>query len=213
MNRNYQVAKLSDNEYTIGRYDKGYDAWIINDGIYGKFIWYTREEAQEAADYYNEFEGIEYLAQLKQNREKIIDEDYLTEEEIKLYELFNFEIKSDEDEKEVIYVPYELFIKLYKEAQLYDDMDWFIAERGWQEWMNDYKDDMIASILKTSYKLSRMTFSELKEFSGLSVPKLADKIGVSPRTFGKWVSGEVMPPAHDKMFLTYVMFGEELNKK
>lgn len=55
--------------------------------------------AQAAADAYNDYEGIEFLAQMKKNGEKIIEADCLTEEQIKLYELFNFQIEyEDKDE-------------------------------------------------------------------------------------------------------------------
>lgn len=113
----------------------------------------------------------------------------------------------------MIYTPFDLFARLYEEAQIYDNMDLFIAERGWQEWMNEYADEEIAAILKTAYKLSRMTFAELKEFSGLSMPKLAGKLGVSSSTLEKWVFEKVTPSPHEKKFIAYVLFGDELNRK
>lgn len=97
MNNKYKVYKIGD-KYTIGIYDEGYKAIILDD-IFDHFFWNTEEAAQAAADAYNNYEGIEFLGQMKKNGEKSIAADCLTEEEIKLYELFNFQIEyEDEDE-------------------------------------------------------------------------------------------------------------------
>lgn len=47
--------------YTIGQFDEDYDAFIINDGICNYYFWSTEEEAQEAANAYNSFDGLEWL--------------------------------------------------------------------------------------------------------------------------------------------------------
>lgn len=59
----YEVVKCADNDYTIGHYDSGYGAYIINDGICGYYHWDSSEEAQAAADAYNDYDGPEWLGQ------------------------------------------------------------------------------------------------------------------------------------------------------
>ena len=58
--KSYQVIKEGD-RYTIGQFDDGYEAYIINDGICNYYFWETEEEAQEAANAYNSFDGLEWL--------------------------------------------------------------------------------------------------------------------------------------------------------
>ena len=40
-----------------------------------------------------------------------------------------------------------LFNRLYCEAKEYENLEMFIAERGWQEWMDNYKIDDITTML------------------------------------------------------------------
>ena len=54
-NTNNYVAVEDGGMYTIGEYDDGYNAYITNDGIFGRKYWGTQAEAQEAAELYNEF--------------------------------------------------------------------------------------------------------------------------------------------------------------
>lgn len=60
--KNYTVIKERD-RYTIGEYDEGYKAYIINDGICQYYYWGTKEAAQAAADAYNAYDGSEWLGE------------------------------------------------------------------------------------------------------------------------------------------------------
>lgn len=111
----------------------------------------------------------------------------------------------------MIYIPYELFVRLYKEAQCYEDMDLFIAERGWQEWMDSYGIIDVANILKKSFIISRLTVRDICDRTGLSVPKIAAKYAINQRTLERWVQGINDPSDYDKTFLAYVVFAEEVN--
>lgn len=33
---------------------------------------------------------------------------------------------------------YEVFVRIYKEGKEYDNEEMYIAERGWQDWMDRY---------------------------------------------------------------------------
>jgi hypothetical protein len=89
MNKNYKVIK-EGNRYTIGQWDEGYKAYIINDGIYGYYWWDNQKEAQEAANAYNNYNGCEWLGQHGYGND-IIDEDDMWDtdaEMVDLYKLF-----------------------------------------------------------------------------------------------------------------------------
>jgi len=93
MSKNYKV--LAENgRYTIGEYDEGYGAYIVNDGICNYYWWDTEYDAQAAADAYNNYDGCEWLGQHGYGND-IIPAEELEEmldtypEMVKLYELFN----------------------------------------------------------------------------------------------------------------------------
>ena len=64
---------------------------------------------------------------------------------------------------------YELFRRMFAEAEDYTDLELFIGERGWQEWMqpffneNDRDMNKVVLILEEIYKLSKMTIKEMRE--------------------------------------------------
>jgi hypothetical protein len=98
MARDYEVIKEYD-RYTIGEYDDGYKAYIINDGICGYYHWPTEAEAQAAADAYNAYDGWEALGQHGYGNDIIdrADEDFDPDDEMfELYRLFgaieNFDV-------------------------------------------------------------------------------------------------------------------------
>lgn len=88
--KNYIVIK-EGNRYTIGEYDEGYKAYIINDGICGYYYWDTEHEAQIAADTYNTYDGCEWLGEHGYGNDKIDEEDIdnMDVEMVELYRLFN----------------------------------------------------------------------------------------------------------------------------
>lgn len=91
MNRNYKVIKEGD-RYTIGEWDEGYQAFIVNDGICQYYWWSSAEDAQQAADAYNAYEGAEWLGQHGYGGDRIsrseINDDNENSEIVNLYSLF-----------------------------------------------------------------------------------------------------------------------------
>lgn len=86
----YKAIKESD-RFTIGEYDKGYKAYIINDGICGYYFWDTEEKAQQAADAYNSYDKWEELGKHGYGNDRItFDEiDEIDEDIVELYRLFH----------------------------------------------------------------------------------------------------------------------------
>lgn len=88
--KNYKAIKEGEG-YTIGNWDNDRKAYIINDGIYGYYRWKSKEEAQRAAEAFNEYEGCEWLGQHGYGNDIIdLDEDgdCCSDEMIELYLLF-----------------------------------------------------------------------------------------------------------------------------
>lgn len=87
--KSYEVIK-EGREYTIAEYDKGYKAYIINDGIYGYYYWTSQGAAQKAADAYNTYEGSEWLWQHGYGNNRITADEIedMPEDMVALYRLF-----------------------------------------------------------------------------------------------------------------------------
>ena len=55
---------------------------------------------------------------------------------------------------------FELFSRLYDEAMQYKDADMFVAERGWQDWMDEYASrsdaNAVSDILFAIHDLAHM---------------------------------------------------------
>lgn len=87
--KNYEVIK-DKGRFTIGEFDPSYNAYIINDGICNYYWWGTKEEAQEAAEAYNEYEGEEWLGEHGNGNDVIYEDEIedVSEEMLELYKLF-----------------------------------------------------------------------------------------------------------------------------
>lgn len=99
---------------------------------------------------------------------------------------------------------FELFKQLYSEALEYEELDMYIAERGWQEWMNN--DDDPAATLTAIFELANSTLKESRERTGLSRDGLANLIELPYRTLQDWELGNRKPPAYVKMLIDYVLY-------
>lgn len=88
--KNYRAIKAG-NKYIIGNYDENLDLYDVTDGIFGYYKWDTEEEAQEAAEALNEYEGSQWLGQHKEGNDIIdLDDDdcCYSDEMLELYLLF-----------------------------------------------------------------------------------------------------------------------------
>ena len=110
------------------------------------------------------------------------------------------------------YLPYTQFVSLYGEALEIKDPDMYIAERGWQDWMDPFDVDTIVKTLDTVRDISLRSFQELRKETGLSQARMACAYGLKTRTIENWESGSRIPPEHDKILLSYTIFLEIMNK-
>lgn len=88
-------------------------------------------------------------------------------------------------------ITYETFLSLYKEAKEYDDVDLYVAERGWQPWMDDIGG--VDEAVKLMYKIYDLRFANVKELRaelGYTLNKYAQLFNTSQRNVERWESGE-----------------------
>lgn len=111
---------------------------------------------------------------------------------------------------EVNTMKFELFATLYKEALEYDDVDMFIAERGWQDWMDSYDTDSIGDILTTIYTLANEPIKEMRLNQKLSRAQFCRTYDIKTRTAEDWDSGARPIPDHTKMLVAYTFFMDGL---
>lgn len=117
---------------------------------------------------------------------------------------------------------YELFSRLYNEAMDYDDIDIYIAERGWQDWMDQYcpadSDDwddsdephLLVKILNRIYELANMSFKQMRAETGMSFKRFSEIYGIPSRTVQDWEYEQRKIPAYTKKMLAYTMLEGEI---
>ncbi|HFI0175705.1 TPA: helix-turn-helix domain-containing protein [Streptococcus suis] len=98
---------------------------------------------------------------------------------------------------------FELFNQLYIEALEQSDLEYYITERGWQEWMEPYEAQDIADILSTIHKLANSTLAESR---GCSRAEFARKFDIPVRTLEDWDSGKRVPPMYVKKLIDFARF-------
>ena len=105
---------------------------------------------------------------------------------------------------------YRLFSRLYNEALEYNDIDLYISERGWQDWMDDYATEdgdatRITNILTSIYDMAHMDICNLREKTGLSINKFASQYSIPPRTLQDWIYNKSRTPDYVKKLIVYTL--------
>jgi len=98
---------------------------------------------------------------------------------------------------------YELFNQLYIEALEESDLECYIAERGYQDWMEPYDDQKIADILTTIHKLANSTLAECREGSRAGFSR---RFGIPLRTLEDWDKNRYLPRDYVIKFIKYIIF-------
>ena len=98
---------------------------------------------------------------------------------------------------------FALFKELYLEAAESENLEYYIAERGRQDWMNEYSVDETAEVLKDIYSLAT---SDLKDTRGMSRAGFSRQYDIPIRTLEDWDNNKRTPPKYVKMLLDYAHF-------
>ena len=108
---------------------------------------------------------------------------------------------------------YGLFTKLYGESLSYDDIDIYIAERGWQDWMEQFNDDGVSIILKNIFNLAKMSLKEIRRAEKLTRRAFYKIYYIPVRTLENWEYEERKLTDYDKMLICYTVFVKYINSK
>lgn len=101
---------------------------------------------------------------------------------------------------------FNLFKTLYIEALEYgEDKEMYIAERGWQEWMDSYPP---AETLEVIWSLAKGTIKENREKYNFSRAAFSRRNDIPVRTLEDWESGKRNHPDYVKMLLDYTLLEE-----
>ena len=112
---------------------------------------------------------------------------------------------------------FELFSELYDHASLYDDCDQYIAERGWQEWMDSYSDGSsittIITILVSIFDFVHMDFKQMRANLNLTYKAFSELYSIPIRTAQDWEYGKNKIPKYVKKFIAYTMLLRRLENE
>lgn len=114
-----------------------------------------------------------------------------------------------------MYLDYPTFAGLYCESANYEDVDMYIAERGWQDWMDDFSEGDIPKILQTIYDIGKMNMADIRSAIGYSSRAEMHRMYRIPlRTLESWDSGDKVPRSEYVFALiAYTLFIAEINKE
>lgn len=98
---------------------------------------------------------------------------------------------------------FELFKQLYSEALEYEELDMFIAERGWQKWMEQFDP---SPALTEIFTLANSTLQETRERLGISRASFARMYDIPLNTLEKWDYGTNNIATYLKTLIDYSIF-------
>lgn len=108
---------------------------------------------------------------------------------------------------------YTLFVQLFKEGLEYASEEMFIAERGWQEWMDQFEDvEEVTFILKKIFYYTSRDLRKIREDLKLSRINFSRTYDIPLRTVEAWEYGTTKMSNYDRMFISYTFFMNELVK-
>ena len=102
---------------------------------------------------------------------------------------------------------FSLFKELYSEALEDTTLEFFIAERGWQDWMECYTPDEVAELLSHIYRLAN---SPLKDTREVSRAEFSRRYGIPVRTLQDWALGNRSAPEYVKLLIDFAQFANGL---
>ena len=105
---------------------------------------------------------------------------------------------------------YKTFIRLYGEALEYENLDLYLYERGWQDWMDSFEPDEVVEILNSIYRIARESLKDTRERSGYSRAEFSRAYNIPIRTLENWDKLN-NSPEYTEQLIKYSLFVEEVN--
>lgn len=111
---------------------------------------------------------------------------------------------------------YGTFAKLYQEAALYSDVEMYIGERGWQEWMNECSEDkdaaaqLAAEAMVKIFRLAKLSLAQIRtECLKISKAEMARTYQIPLRTLENWEADKRELRDYTLTLIAYTVFMEE----
>lgn len=100
---------------------------------------------------------------------------------------------------------FDTYLRLYSEAREYDNIDKYIMERGWQDWMDDFSADQIANLLRDVYAISREGLQGMLSLDGNKLTVFCRRYLLPYSTVQKWKLGDNVPTEYTMLHLGYAV--------
>lgn len=108
-------------------------------------------------------------------------------------------------------INYKTFKCLYNEALEYNDFELYVAERGWQSWMDAFDVDTVVEVLDSIYKIAREPLRSARERLGYSRAEFSRVYEIHIRTVEDWESNRNHISKHTETLIKYTLFVEEMS--
>lgn len=107
-------------------------------------------------------------------------------------------------------ISFKTFKCLYNEALEYDNFELYVAERGWQSWMDPFEVDVVTEVLDSIYKIAREPLKSTRERSGYSRAAFSRTYEIPIRTVEDWDSkGNIAK--YTETLIKYTLFIKEMS--
>ena len=103
---------------------------------------------------------------------------------------------------------YTTYAQLWAEATQYADFDLYVAERGWQDWMDAYADrsaSAVTDVLQRIWDMAHDGTRAMRRLLGCSQVAFAARFTIPTRTVENWESGANVPPPYVMKLLGYAV--------
>ena len=108
------------------------------------------------------------------------------------------------------------FAALYGEAIEASNINTYIEDRGWQDWMDLHADKtaafvdttQIVNILKGIYDLANNNLADTRKALNLSRPALSELTHIPARNIQNWETEERGIKPYIKLHISYILFSE-----
>ncbi len=109
-------------------------------------------------------------------------------------------------------INFDTYRALYAEAREYTNIDMYIMERGWQDWMDGMDADQIADLLRDIHAISRGGFSAAVKIEGLKLTAFCKRYCLPYSTAQKWVGDIAAPAEYMVLHLGYSVISNKFKK-
>lgn len=116
----------------------------------------------------------------------------------------------------MLYINYEIFLRLLEESREYEHFEMYISERGWQEWMNYFENnpELITKILDIVFRMGKSNIQTGRKAIGISSrAEMSRKYKIPLRTLENWELNENDAPIYTTSLILYTFFLEMLNEE